>query len=33
MLYVGCYDFKLLFNVCSLVLMIFWDIVRVGLGS
>lgn len=26
-------DFMLLFNVCSLVLMIYWDIVRGGLGS
>ena len=25
--------FMLLFNVCSLVLMIYWDIVRGGLGS
>ena len=33
MLYVGCCDFMLLFNVCSLVLMIYWDIVRGGLGS
>ena len=24
----ACYDFMLLFNVCSLVLMIYWDIVR-----
>ena len=32
-LYVACYDFMLLFNVCSLVLMIYWDIVRGGLGS
>ena len=33
MLYVGCYDSMFLFNVCSLVLMIYWDIVRDGLGS
>ena len=32
-LYVACYDIMLLFNVCSLVLMIYWDIVRGGLGS
>ena len=25
--------FMLLFNVCSLVLMIYWDIVRGGIGS
>ena len=25
--------FMLLFNLCSLVLMIYWDIVRGGLGS
>jgi hypothetical protein len=32
-LYVACYDFVLGFNVSSLVLMIYWDIVRGGLGS
>ena len=25
--------FRFMFNVCSLVLMIYWDIVRGGLGS
>ena len=33
MLYVALCGFMLMFNVCSLVLMIYLDIVRGGLGS
>ena len=32
-LYVACFEFMLMFNVCSLVLMSFWGTIKGGLES